>query len=67
MKLKSNIKIAALLGVVTIAMFAGCSDSFDAAEIAANYTEETAKAIIEGSWQIATAIFVGLIINGAMS
>lgn len=67
MKQKKYITIAALLGVVTIAMLAtGCADTPDA-NMAAKYTEQTAQAIVDGSWKIAGSLLFGLILNGVLS
>jgi uncharacterized lipoprotein YajG len=61
-------QVAVLSLVLCSALFlmTACSSGPDAAEIAAKYTEQTAQAIIEGSWKIAGALFLGLIINGIL-
>jgi len=44
-----------------------CSRGDESAEVAAKYTEETAKAIIEGSWHVAGSVVVAGIIAGILS
>jgi uncharacterized lipoprotein YajG len=67
-KLSKAGQLAVLSLVLCSALFlmTACSSGPDAAEIAAKYTEQTAQAIIEGSWKIAGALFLGLIINGIL-
>lgn len=66
MKTTKSKTITVVLAVVAIAMFAtGCSDIPDPS-VAEKYTEQTAQAIIDGSWRIAWAILLGLILNGIL-
>jgi hypothetical protein len=51
---------ASVLAILTLA---ACSGQSEAAGVAAKYSEQTARAIIEGSGQIAGAIFGAAIIR----
>jgi hypothetical protein len=44
-----------------------CGGGDESAEVAAKYTEETAKAIIEGSWHIAGSVLLAGLIAGIRS
>ena len=67
MKTTKSKTITAVLAVVAIAMFAtGCSSIPDPS-VAEKYTEQTAQAIIDGSWRIASAIILGLVLNAMLS
>lgn len=45
----------------------GCAHIPEAAEVASKYSEETARAIIEGSWHIAYAICIAAFIRGFLN
>ena len=64
---KNTIKKVALLAIASTALLAvvGCGANYD--EIAAKYTEQTALAIIDGSWKIAVSIIAGAFISGFLS
>lgn len=69
-KMKEHLRAdSVLLAMAGLSLFGllfltGCSSSPEATEVAAKYTEQTAQAIIEGSWHIAASLFLGLILNG---
>ena len=57
----------AITVLIACALITGCSHEPTAQEVAAQYTEQTARAIIEGSWKIAGAIFLAAIIRGVLN
>lgn len=52
---------------MAVMALAACKEEPGAAEVAAKYTEQTARAIIEGCWRISGAIIVAAFIRGAMN
>ncbi len=62
--MSSKLKAFMLASVLTLILSA-CAP--DASEVSAKYTNEIALAIIDGSWKIASAIIVGLIVAAAIS
>lgn len=63
----STIITLGLIVVAALFLLSACSSADEAAKVASKYTEQTAKAIIEGCWQIAGAIIIAAIIRGAMN
>ena len=66
MKKETKIKVVVVLMFLVCLVLVGCGEP-DAAEVAAKYEDEVARAIVEGSWKLAGAILLGLIIGGALA
>lgn len=67
MKSQKYKTLAAILGIVCLGwLVVGCSSQPDA-EIVSKYTEQTALAIIDGSWKIAGSIVFGLLLHAILS
>lgn len=57
----------ALVVVSAFLFLAACTHEPEVAEATAKYTEQTARAIIEGSWKIAGAIVFAAFIRGMLN
>lgn len=57
----------ALVAGSALLFLVACTHEPEAAEAAAKYTEQTARAIIEGSWKIAGAIVFAAFIRGFLN